>query len=658
MLSQWLGLMEPTSSWINPNDTQFQDPYEEFFILDTKNTTNMRSWSVNNVSSAEDIEDLAHRYQLREEITLPYFIDKHLATFILRAGNARRLLRRCQPNHPLNYVYRWLSTDGRTGLQLRWLLTDLQRNSYDETFRSFCSAVRAFNSGNTTYNISECNRLADDVPLDRASPTRDSKMEEAQIVPSLAPLKDIDLSREFSKTLRCVMRHHQSLSESPQENSDVNYFIPVLDIVTFESIRKPLLLWYPLVSGSAMKLFIHKFSIRDHLMMLYRYFLLGEGTFVSGIVNTLLASGEDPKAPERAGLRLRLQSRVAWPPRTSELNLPLQALLLETMGQISEKERLRILKSIQGHMVSEQLEDLITFSVRDINEHSEWKRPEAVGALDFLCLSYRTQYPLNVIITPSALKKYNSAFTFLLQVIRISSIPKQLYHRFHSRSQPSSWYSETTLNVLHQFRFQIDKFTSAFEAYIFDTAVRSTWTKFIARIGEMEQDEDGSELTMMDPVAFSKYHEDIIDRILFRCFLKKNQQLIMAALRQIFDDIIQFMILLDDYKILRRSQQQEMELLRRCQRLFEKFKKHTKLFADILKKLLREGTVHVGNLMGSLHETSYDPSIDVYERTEFRRSSLEDLIKDLLARLSINGFYGTEDGYEVMKAAYGTMAKS
>ncbi|KAG0179588.1 hypothetical protein DFQ29_001907 [Apophysomyces sp. BC1021] len=649
MLSQWLGLREPVSEWINVNYLYLQDPYDEFFIHDTKTLTTTRSAAfLENYSLSEDMDDLPYCYQLREDMALPYFINERQAAYILRAGNALRLLRRCQPDHPLSAVRRWLNTETGDGLRLQWLLTDSQRKKYMEELTEFCLVARSYDANGVIDGYNECSKDIDGVPVDRNPIAHDVEMKELGAAPSLAVLEDLDLTGEFSKTLHGVMEHHQLLAEHVQENTNTTYFIPTLDVITSESIHRPLRLWYPLVNESAMNLFMRQFNAREHLKMLHRYFLFGEGTFVSGIVNTLFANGEDPRAPERAGLRLRLHSQIGWPPRPSELNMPLRAVLLESMAQIPEKDKSSIMKSIQGHMISEQPDNLITFGVRERNESSEWNRLDAVGALDFLYMSYQTQYPLNIIITPDTLEKYNSVFTFLLQVLRISTISKQLYYRLHSRSQTWPWHNRTTSGTLHNFRFQIERFTSAIQAYVFDTAINATWAKFMVWIDAIERHSESADLTMMDPVIFSKHHEEILDRILFQCFLKRGQYLIMSVLRQVFEDVIAFVIILDDYKIRQPTPQQEMDLVHRCQQTFDKFRRHTKLFIKVLNLLLRKGTVRVGNITSSLHEADVETFDGSYKEWGDQKSNLGDFIKDLLTRLSFNGFYGAAEENEAL----------
>ena len=53
----------------------------------------------------------------------------------------------------------------------------------------------------------------------------------------------------------------------------------------------------------------------------------------------------------------------------------------------------------------------------------------AVNALDCLELTYRVDWPLNIIVTDTCLTKYGQIFTFMLQLKRVVWTLKDVWHR-------------------------------------------------------------------------------------------------------------------------------------------------------------------------------------------------------------------------------------
>lgn len=215
------------------------------------------------------------------------------------------------------------------------------------------------------------------------------------------------------------------------------------------------------------------------------------------------------------------------------------------------------------------------------------------------------QRPLHIVITRRALERYNRLFTFLLQVARVKSVLKQTYR--------------TPMANAHPTRFAMEHFVASLTHYVTDTAIGATWHTFMARL------DDTQETFFMDPVSLGEYHEHVLDRMLFQCFLKRNQRHIRGMVHALLSDILAFC--------------RAVEGGQPVDAVSETFHEHANQFSQVLHKLHHRGIGRLGNVMNSLHDQSYAGLLgDWHERAE-AKSGQGTFVQDLLTRLNMNGFY-------------------
>src|SRR6266542_4263947 len=202
---------------------------------------------------------------------------------------------------------------------------------------------------------------------------------------------------------------------------------------------------------------------------------------------------------------------------------------------------------------------------------------QALEALDFLYLDYKPPYPINVIISPNSLSKYNRLFTFLLRVLRMGTVIRHVYRLAHERYlyDDDDEAAEHSL-LVQKFRFEAQQFIIALHGYVFDVAISSTWTLFMKRLNKIakesefelprehlwgrgsisdtvslfdgqsdifsignvdefedDEDDDGMGEDVKDLESLRAYHDHVLDRMLFQCLLKKKQEPIMKVLNGI-----------------------------------------------------------------------------------------------------------------------------
>ncbi|KAG2234739.1 Spc98 family-domain-containing protein [Thamnidium elegans] len=517
------------------------------------------------VMMRDQVDDLLKRFQIRNEAKLPYFINNTLAVYIFRSGQSLQLLKKTRPNHPLFNL--------QEPTPLNFLFKNSENEEYMEKLLYQCKTIKAYNIGSPV--------IAQEMVVQvRHQQAEEVDADIADSVPRLTFLSEINLKGDFMNTLQQLTHHQQEPSQ----------FIPTLDTIIHSSYLKPLDIWCPLLNESLMSFFIHQFKLESHLSLLFDYFLFGSSTFVTDLKDTLFKS------------RISLEHDTAWPPKFSHLSAAFKHLLLE------------------------EEQDLISFSIRNTTRTSPWLNPNAVAALDFLQLNYNASYPLNIVITPNIIEKYNRIFTFSLQVLRTSTITKRMYEPLKN----AKWYRTNIRDTICLYRFQLDQFMTAVQGYVHDTAIHSSWFRFMRHVKEMPLTDDYA--VIMEPYTFKEYHQHVLDCILYKCFSKKSQSSVLEVLQSVMQDIIIFGAILDDYKMTDING--EEKLLMKCRRIFEQFQKHTKVFVRVLHVMEEKGSGRLSNILNSTTSNIFK---DLYARHE-AKLDVDVFVKDLLVRLCLNGF--------------------
>lgn len=299
------------------------------------------------------------------------------------------------------------------------------------------------------------------------------------------------------------------------------------------------------VNGTCMRMFFNSHKLREHLAVQRSFHLLGNGVFSSKLAHALfdpeLESAERHRGVARSGgiMGLRLGGRDTWPPASSELRLALMGVLTESYLSNRPLDR----SYSENHHTPELLPGDLSFSVRDMTEEEIEKcmNPDSVEALDFLRLSYKPPPPLEAVITPIILFKYDQLFKLLLRVIRILYVVNAVFRDATDRT--SCW--EEIDNTAQRFRIEAHHFISSVCGYFFDTGIEATWRVFDRKLDQIEQriSKDSDNLTLGQNEGLDKlrdYHERVLDRIMFALFLRKRQQPVLKLLEEIFTLILQF----------------------------------------------------------------------------------------------------------------------
>ncbi|RIA91282.1 Spc98 family-domain-containing protein [Glomus cerebriforme] len=483
------------------------------------------------------------------------------------------------------------------------------------------------------------------------------------------------------------------------------YILP-LKAITELVVRQTLLCHCRLINASILSIFFNDLDLRAYLNVVRDFMLMGNGTFVSGLVDALFNDnvdlGEDFFPANSSlgmgiGLGIRLNSRQTWPPVGIEWRMALKAVIVETI--LLEKKNL---ENEDSHAIDawgkvNDLDNMLMFGIHNYEESEVCNDPNALEALDFLYLDFKPPYPINVIISPNSLSKYNRLFTFLLRVLRMGTVTRHIYRLAHERYLYDDEEEAAEYNVLVQkFRFEAQQFVIALHGYVFDVAISTTWALFMKRLNkiakesefelprehlwgrgstsdtfslfdgqsdvfsvgnvdefEEDEDDDGMGEGVKDLESLRSYHEHVLDRMLFQCLLKKKQEAVMKVLNGIFTVILAFANKLQQKRSRIIRLQKRQEYWNSIKDLYGKFRLYTAMLVKILMALDEKG----GGKMGmGMKRTSINPEgeSDSFDSGRSYHDKVDNqsgggFLQEFLLRVDFNGFYASIVAKELSK---------
>lgn len=161
-----------------------------------------------------------------------------------------------------------------------------------------------------------------------------------------------------------------------------------------------------------------------------------------------------------------------------------------------------------------------------------------IYSFDFLGLGYRVDWPLNIILSPGALRIYSDIFGFLMQVKLavfslsdvwrslkdLSQLNKKNQHSVFDNAEPKQ------LSILTEMRHQLNHFVSTLEQYVQSQLSHVSWCRFMHSLKDKVKD-------MMD---LHSAHLAYLSDSLHICFLSEETQHIASIIRSILQSAVDF----------------------------------------------------------------------------------------------------------------------
>ncbi|TVY25360.1 Gamma-tubulin complex component [Lachnellula hyalina] len=562
---------------------------------------------------------------------VPTFLAPEDARAMFEVGRSLRFLRDHHSDHPLARAD-IVASANPPSLEWKFSWKDIMQVEekalqYEKDLTTalleFSESARPLNTSSHTGNTTE-----DTFKLDFfGRPEEDMQAHVLASIDTLnQPLGSSTIPDRLSQELSTYLT---SNGERPQD--DDSMFLPPISLTPLLSFNPIISAQARIVNGTCMRMFFNTHNLREHLDLQRSFHLLGNGVFSSRLSHALfdpeLESAERQRGVARSGgiMGLRLGGRDTWPPASSELRLALMGVL--TDSYISNKTSNRA--NSGTYLDQTSLPGDLSFAVRDMAEEEieKCKNLDSVEALDFLRLSYKPPPPLEAVITPMILFKYDQLFKLLLRVIRMLYVVSALFRDATDRTS----YWQGIDFVAQRFRIEAHHFIYSLSGYFFDTGIESTWRIFDRKLDQIERriNSDSNNITLGQNEGLDKlreYHEKVLDRIMFALLLRKRQQPVMKLLEEIFTLILQFAA---------HSRERALGLQRKVgadeevRELYLRYRKKVGVFITVCRGLSEKKGYGEKRVAGGKAAGLFDGE----DLTE------ENTVAQLLARLEMSNYY-------------------
>jgi len=208
-----------------------------------------------------------------------------------------------------------------------------------------------------------------------------------------------------------------------------------------------------------------------------------------------------------------------------------------------------------------EAERRLGFAIRDLPTvagHDKWLNPLSIEALDFLYMDYKPPHPLDILITPDILSKYQRMFTHLLRIMRVEHALSAVFRMCRSTCRPVFPTLTSSNKLLLHFRFIAQSFVANLSQYIVHTAINGNFDPFLERLSPSTEDLNPP---FSDVFALAKAHSALMDDVLAACLLRSSQRAAGDLLRQALELVLEFAVLVGDLKTGRLEEYRAAPLL-------------------------------------------------------------------------------------------------
>lgn len=453
-----------------------------------------------------------------------------------------------------------------------------------------------------------------------------------------------------------LLEDFQSYGFTEQHEVKAAAHMPPLDVVTAASVEQPLSRLCRSLNTSVMAYFFKDLQLLQYLQALQDYFTFKNGDFYSNAMDALFRSDLDEDQPGglvTVGLPKSINSR-RWPPSSIDLNIALKDVLLNSYSNFDNRDF-----DVARNKLS--VCDYISFSVReDVDNGAKWTNPQSLEAVDFLQLSYSPPYPLNIVITPTIIEKYNRVFSFLLRLFRVRRVVQNMHRCMQARRGISKINTSAYL-FIEPVRFQFAQFVDALHGYVMDAVITSNWKAYMRHLEAMANeatqtndeehsannttDTDFTETVklMMDLDTLRTYNEYFVELLLHQCILKRKQQGILRIIETLLGSVLALAALISDFDAVcydsREPTDNEIRKLHRhCTKIQNRFHSQMKTLVAILASLQARDSGEIRFSVDQRRLSKLDIFAKYYEKVASADGAVN-CYERLLLRLDFNGYY-------------------
>ncbi|XP_040564323.1 gamma-tubulin complex component 6 [Lepeophtheirus salmonis] len=222
--------------------------------------------------------------------------------------------------------------------------------------------------------------------------------------------------------------------------------------------------------------------------------------------------------------------------------------------------------------------------------------------LNHLVLTYRTEWPYNVILTNEALEKYGELFKFLVQLKKTVWALQQVHQ--HLKFIGKTYADSQNIHALHLMRNEMLNFITVAQGYISTQVLDLCWQEF--------QEDLENKVKSLDELY--EAHEKYLNKALFRCLLNKKAKPVQKIINDIFNIIVKFSLTLTNTsKKSPNGDESPKESLPfpQLDEYFNVFKDYSSFLYQVVSKLSARGYQHhLHDLMLRLNFSGFYQKLD------------------------------------------------
>ncbi|KAF8149545.1 Spc98 family-domain-containing protein [Crassisporium funariophilum] len=507
----------------------------------------------------EDLLDLLDK----ADTTFPSFFPQELLRVLPAAQKSLILLRIAQPDHPM--LTSELSTPS-----VRWIWTVEEINAM-------------WNGLSLPSDVEQPQSASPSSPLHLDAVYKlDEKLTEFQLFDLEPGHADVESSLKINDTSAKVLVNF--IQRFPKSLPPITPTFSQLASLTFRDLVQH----SSTLSSTLLSLFITSkgvLNFRSHLILLRSYLLIAAPSFKSRLLAALFSDAgtyevdqsphsmsirslrrkpskktKDSEQPWAVGLSLNLLDRETWPPVGADLSFFLRTVIVDSLekGENDEEE------DDEDEKVNEEAVWRLGFAIRDLPTgpgRDKWLNPLSIEALDFLYMDYKPPRPLEILISPDILSKYQRMFAFILRLLRVESALKSLFRMSTHRSTSNFLFPTLTKSrqLLLHFRF-ISQATSL-----------------------SNSNPNMKHLEFSDVFELAQCHSSLMDDILSACLLRSGQKGVGDLLRHSLELVLEFTIVVGE---LHRGRFEEYQAASMIEDLFQRFRSKMTTLTKVLKGLV------------------------------------------------------------------------
>ncbi|KAK7045547.1 hypothetical protein VNI00_007379 [Paramarasmius palmivorus] len=445
---------------------------------------------------------------------------------------------------------------------------------------------------NTSPRINIKPHIFDDIDIEKP-PTKISYKEELSQFQIFDLQPGLGIGRSYfdnTYTAAPEVRLRQFIDSFPETLPSVT---PTLDHLA-ALVLQPLLDRCFTLSSTLLSIFLSlpaPLELHSHLKVMQSYMLLMSPSFKSRLSSALFSDSTDFSGDEQSGHKfslgsLRRQShrnnprekvwavglapalleRDIWPPVGADLSFFLRTVIMDSFvgGNLGGDREQAI----------EEVENRLGFALKETDRSASWTNPLVIEALDFLYMDYRPPHPLDVVITPDVIFKYQRLFSLLLRVLRVENAIAAVFRMTRPSMAPLFPTLAASHKLLLHFRFVSQSFVGSLSEYIYNTAIGGNFGPFLEKLREK------GTIYFPDVFSLADAHSEMMNDILTACLVRTNLRVSASLLRDCLNTILEFAVVVGE---LFRGRLKEYEAAPMIEDLFTRFRKKTSSFIKSLR---------------------------------------------------------------------------